>query len=185
MSVTLPTSHRAGDTLSGTFDLSDYPANDGWVLTFTLSRAAGKITATCGASGATHVLAVTAATTAAWAADSYAWTAHAFKSPARYTVASGLIQILPDLAGAAGGVDTRSSARQALAAAEAALVTYGARAYLQEIQIGDRRQRFTSPGDFLAFVDRLRHQVAAEDRADRLAQGQNPRNKLLVRFTGG
>lgn len=184
MTVALPTTFRAGDTLAGTFDLDDYPAGSSWVLTFTLSSAAHKYTAACSASGDTHVLSVAAATTATWAAGTYAWTAHAAKAGQRSTVASGSIQLLPDLAGAVAGVDSRSPARQALDAAEAALATYGGRAYLQEIAIGERRQKFATPGDFLAFVDRLRAQVAAETRAERVAQGLAPRNKLLVRFTG-
>jgi hypothetical protein len=184
MTPTLPTTLRAGDTLSETFDVPEYSAADSWGLTFTLSSAANKYTATCSASGAQHVLAVTAATTAAWVAAAYSWVAHVSKAGARHTVASGAIQVLPDLAGAGGGVDSRSPARQALDAAEAALATYGARAYLQGIDIGERSQKFHSPGEFLKFIDSLRAQVAAEDRADRLAQGLAPKNKLLVRFTG-
>lgn len=182
MTLQLPATLRAGDTLADTFSLSDYSAADGWVLTFTLSNAAGKKTAACTASGADHALAVTAATTSAWAAGAYTWVAHVAKAAERYTVADGQIQVLPDLAGAVAGTDSRSYYRQALDAAEAALVTYGAKAYQQELSIGDRRQRFHAPGEFLAFVNKLRAQVKAEEAADRLAQGLAPRNKLLVRF---
>lgn len=181
---TLPATHRAGDTLADTFSMAEYPASAGWVLTFTLSRAAGKITITCSASGDLHVLSVAASTTAGWAAANYTWVAHMALSGVRATVANGSTQVLADLAGASGGVDSRTAARQALEAAEAALVTYGSRAYLQEITVGDRRQKFNTPGDFLAFVDSLRAQVKAEERAERLAQGLAPRNRLLVRFTG-
>ncbi len=184
MTITLPTTHRAGDTLTGRFELSDYPASASWVLTFTLSKASTKLTATCSASGDAHALSVAASTTAGWAVGDYAWVAHVAKAGERYTLATGSIQILPDLAGAVSGTDTRSTARQALDAAESALVTFGGKAYLQESSIGDRRQKFATPGDFLAFVDRLRQQVKAEERAERLAQGLAPRNRLLVRFTG-
>jgi hypothetical protein len=184
MTPSLPTTLRAGDTLAGTFDVPEYSAADSWVLTFTLSNSARKYTAACTASGAQHVLAVVAATTAAWVAGAYTWVAHVAKAAERYTVASGDIRLLPDLAAAVGGVDSRSPARQALDAAEAALATYGAQAYLQRIAIGDRARQFHTPGEFLSFISALRAQVRSEENADRLSQGLSSRNKLRVRFTG-
>lgn len=176
----LPAAVRAGDTLADTFELDEYPATT-WSLVFTLINASAKYTATCTASGASHALAVPASTTASWAPGAYSWTAHVASGANRYTVASGSIQVQPNLA-AASTYDTRSAARKALDAAEAALATYGAKAYLQSIEYGERRQQFASPGDFLAFVSRLRAMVRTEDNAARLAQGLAPRNRLLVRF---
>lgn len=183
MSASLPSSLRAGDTLSGTFDLSDYPASASWVLSFTLINASAKQTITCTASGDLHVLSVPAATTAGWAAGLYTYTAHVTKSPLRYTVGSGQIQVLPDLS-AATTYDGRTPARRALEAAEAALATYGSKAYTTKIAIGDREQTFASPGDFLAFMSRLRQQVRAEEDAERAAAGLGKRNRIMVRFNG-
>lgn len=179
---TLPATHRAGDTLSSTWSLSDYPATAGWALRLTLISAAQRYQASASASGADHVFTVAAATTAVWVPGAYYWTVDATKTTERYTVARGGIDVLPDLA-AASTYDTRTPARKALEAAEAALATYGAQAYLQQIQFGDRRQQFQTPGDFLSFISRLRAQVRAEEQAERIAQGLQPRNRLLVRFT--
>lgn len=177
----LPTSHRAGDTLSATWSLPDYPATAGWVARLTLINSAARYQATAGAAGADHVLTVTAATTAAWLPGAYTAVLDCTLGAQRVSVATGPLQVLPDLA-AAATYDTRSPARRALEAAESALATHGARAYLQSIQMGERQQSFRDPGEFLAFIDRLRAQVRVEDDAERMRQGLRPRNRLLVRF---
>lgn len=177
----LPTTLRAGDTLADLFDLSDYPAPT-WVLHFALTSATTKYTADCSANGSSHQLAVTSATTAGWAAGTYTWVSYVTTGSTRTTLSSGTVQILPDLV-AAANYDGRSAARKALDAAEAALADYGSKAYLQEFQIGDRRQKFQTPGDFIAWVDKLRAMVRAEEASARLARGLAPKNKLLVRFT--
>ncbi|MBN8494733.1 MAG: hypothetical protein J0M00_25230 [Burkholderiales bacterium] len=184
--MTTPTTLRAGDTYSALIPLSDYPATSGWVLKarFTPRATGTAIDITGTAEGADHRLTVAAATTANWPAGAYSAAQWVEKGAEIHTVATGQLTILPNLRTAPAGTDTRSPARQALDAAEAALVAYGAKAYLQQHAIGDRLHRFHTPGEFLAFVSKLRAQVRAEERAERVAQGLSPRNRLLVRFTG-
>lgn len=183
--MTTPTTLRAGDTYSELVSRPDYPATAGWVLKgrFTPRSAGTAIDITGTAEGADHRLAATAATTAAWAAGAYTAAQWVERAAEIHTVATSQFTILPNLRTAAAGTDTRSPARQALDAAEAALAAYGAQAYLQMTAIGDRQKRFHTPGEFLAFVSKLRAQVRAEENADRLAQGLAPRHKLRVRFT--
>lgn len=181
--TTEPASIIAGDTLAWRREdlTASYPAGAGWALTYRLVNAAGKIDIAAAASGDAFAIAVAAATTAGYAAGGYTWVATVTKAAERYTIGSGQITVRPNLA-ALNTADTRSSARKALDACNAALEAYGAKAYLQEVQIGERRQRFGTPSDFLAFRSRLQAEVAREDNAARLAQGLAPRNKLLVRF---
>ena len=179
---TIPATLRAGDTFTATWSLADYPATAGWVARLTLINSAQHYPVTASASGADHALTAAASDTAAWAPGSYSWSIDVTKAAERHTVATGRTEVLPDLADATT-YDTRSAARKALEAAEGALATYGAQAYLKVQQFGDRRQEFATPGEFLAFVDKLRAQVRAEDNAERLRQGLRPRNRLLVRFT--
>lgn len=176
-----PAALQAGDTLRWQRDLPDYPANQGWVLSYRLVNAAGKIDLITTAVGALHEVNVPASISAMFASGDYTWVATVTKGAERYTIGQGQTRVLPDLA-AAASADTRSPARRALDDINAALATYGAKAYLQEIQIGDRRQKFHTPADFLAFRSRLTAEVAREDAALRVAQGLSPRNKLLVRF---
>ena len=181
--TTEPATLRAGDTLAWRREdlTADYPASAGWVLAYKLVNAAGNIAITASASGDAFAVSVAAATSATYAAGVYAWVATVTLASARYTVDSGTITVLANLA-AATTSDQRSPARKALDAVNLALESYGAKAYLQELQIGDRQQKFGTPGDFLAFRSRLAAEVAAEESALAVANGQSARNKLLVRF---
>lgn len=177
-----PQSAVAGDTLTWTTSLSSYPANAGWVLTWRLVPQTGTPrTITCTASGPDHVALASAATTGTWSPGRYAIVGTVAKGAERYTVEQGAIQIQLDLA-AASATDTRSSARKALEAADAALETYGAKAYLQTLAVGDRSKTFRSPAEFLAWRSRLQAEVAREDNATRQAAGGANRNRLYVRF---
>ncbi|MFN4115226.1 MAG: hypothetical protein ACK4F7_01840, partial [Inhella sp.] len=113
-------------------------------------------------------------------AGRYSWAIAVQLGAVRHTLATGQITILPNLAGAVGGLDTRGPARKALDAVNAALADYGAKAYLQEIQLGDRRQRFASASDFMAFRSRLVRECEQEEAANGLRQRTS--NRLLVRF---
>jgi len=179
--TTEPQSLRAGDTVAWTKSLSDYPASDSWVLTYTLINASTKITITASASGADHLVSVSAATSAGWTPGVYSWMGRVAKSGESYTVASGTLEILRNLA-AATTYDDRSSAKKALDAVNAALESYGSKAYLQEFEINGRRQRFVSPADFMSFRSRLVAEVAREENAERIRLGLAPRNQLAVRF---
>lgn len=181
MPPTIPATLRAGDTLTALWSLADYPASAGWVARLTLINATARYQASAAASGDDHALTVAAGTTADWTPGAYSWTIDATLAAVRATVASGSTQILPDLS-AATTYDTRSAYRKALEAAELALSTHGARAYLSSIELEGRKQAFTSPGDFIAFVSRLRAEVAREDAAERMRQGLATGRRLLVRF---
>lgn len=176
-----PTRVTAGDTVSWTKSLAEYPASDGWVLSYTLINAAQKYTFSASASGADHAVSVAAATTASWVAASYTWQATVTKGAERYTVGTGRMVVAPDVA-AATTLDTRSSARKALEAVDAMLEQYGSKAYLHSFEINGRRQQFHSPSDFMRFRSRLQADVAREDNAARIRAGLAPKNQIAVRF---
>lgn len=176
-----PSRVTAGDTVTFTKSLADYPASDSWVLSYTLINASNKYSFTAAASGADHLVTVAAATTAAWVAGTYTCLAVATKATERHTVGQGSIVIAPNLA-AASTYDTRTSAKKALEAVNTLLETYGAKAYLQGYEINGRKQTFASPGDFLVFRSKLMAEVAREDNAARIAAGLSPRNQISVRF---
>lgn len=183
--ATEPVEVTAGDTVQWTRSLADYPANEGWTLTYTLINATTKISITASASGEDHAVSVAAATTATWAAGTYAWQAYVtYGGAERHTVGTGTIVIRPNLAGATT-LDNRSAARKALDAMDAALEAHGARAHLEAFTIGDRQQKFRSMADFIAARSRLQAEVAREENLQRLRAGLSPRNQLLVRFGAG
>ena len=71
--TTEPATLRAGDTADWLLSLPDYPAGAGWSVEYTLINAAGKITIASAAEGNAHRIHVAPATTADWAAGTYAW----------------------------------------------------------------------------------------------------------------
>ena len=118
-----PEAFRAGDTVEWTKSFSDYPANDGWVLTYAL-RGKTIINITATASGADHSVNLTAAQTASYNPGDYRWESYLTKSSLskRHTVADGLITILVNLAGISTGFyDGRSHVKKVLDSIEAVI----------------------------------------------------------------
>lgn len=177
-----PASVVAGDSITWQRSLPDYPAIEGWVLSYRLINAAGKIDIAAGSLGADHLVDVDAATSAAWVAGTYTWQAAVTKGAQRVTVGNGTVVVKPDLAAQAAGFDTRSSAKKTLDLLDAAMAAHGSQAWTQEYEIAGRRMKYRSPGEFLAFRDKVKAEVAREDAADRIAQGLAPRTKVYVRF---
>jgi len=179
-----PASVTAGDTLVWIKSLVDYAASAGWTLKYRLINTTAKIDIIAAAAGADHSVTVTAATSAAYVAGWYDWQAFVEKGAERYTIGSGRMQILPNLAGvAAAGFDDRSQARKVLellmAAYESAVTS---RAFVQEYQISGRQMKFSNKADWLLEINFWQAQVAQEERAARINAGLGAGNKLLVRF---
>lgn len=179
-----PASVTAGDTLVWTKSLTDYAASAGWTLKYRLINATSKIDIVAAASGADHAITVLASVSAAYVAGWYDWRAFVEKATERYTVGSGRMQILPNLAGvAAAGFDDRSQPRRILellmSAYESAATS---RAFVQEYQISGRQMKFNNKADWILEINFWKSQVAQEERANRINAGLGAGNKLLVRF---
>ena len=178
---TEPSSFRAGDLLAWTKALSDYPANAGWALVYTLINATAKITITASASGAEFSVSVPAATTAAYTAGDYQWMARVTKATEIYTVGQGTVTILPNLA-TATTFDVRSHAKTMLDAIEAAYEGKASSTQL-EMEINGRRIRNFSPEEMIRWRSFYKAEVAKEAQAETFARtGINPR-RMGVRFT--
>lgn len=131
MSVTIPTTEpqqlQAGDSISWKISLADYPASVGWYLKYRLLASSGKIDIQSVADGDGHLVAITAATSAAWTAGTYTMQRMVTNGTDRYTLDTRTIQILPDLSAATAATDTRTQARRALDAINAVLEGRAAR----------------------------------------------------------
>lgn len=179
--TTEPTKVQSGDTVVWQRSLADYPASAGWVLAYRLINSAGKIDLTATSSGDTFTVTAAALDTAAWTAGEYDWVAFVTKAAERYTVGQGRITVLANWAAAAAGVDTRTVARKMLDALEAVLQGRMAKADL-EYQIGNRRMKSMSHEELLKARDKLKREVAGEERAARIAAGLGGRSRVLTRF---
>lgn len=173
-----PTTLTAGDTVKWTRSLADYSAADSWVLKYRLINAAETIDITATASGADHLVSVAASTTDAWVAGDYTWQAYVEKAGERYTVGTGTLKIKPDLAAAAAGVDTRTTAAKMVADLEAASLDYATNGQggVQRYTIGGREMWFEQAADFTERLEYWRGRLAAELAKESIAQGRgNPR----------
>ena len=179
--TSVPATVRAGDTVDWTISAPDYPASAGWVMSWRLINAAGKIDIDSTAFGDNHAVSVAASTTAGWSAGVYDWVQKAIKGTERRTVAVGTTEVLPDLAAQSSGFDTRTTAKKLLAAVESALLSRASRTDL-EYEIAGRRLKSMSHGELLAARDKLQREVASEDKAARVAAGLPAGNRVLVRF---
>lgn len=178
-----PASVTAGDTVAWLKTIADYPADQGWVLSYVLINSTAKITITASAAGADHQVSVDAATSAAWPAGDYTYQAAAAKGLERYTVGNGLISVGKSYA-AQATLDTRSTARQMLDALEACYLAYlsDGQGHVAEYDVAGRRMKFRNAAEIWQQIEKLKREVAAEDRAARLAAGLPSRRRVLVRF---
>lgn len=178
--TTEPSTIRAGDLLSWSKALADYPANAGWSLTYTLINASNKITITATASGADHLVSVPAATTSSYTAGLYTWMARVTKALEIYTIDRGSMEVLPNLA-ALTTFDGRSHAKTMVEAIESAI--QGRASALQlRMQINGRSIEYLNPADLIKWLSFYRAEVAKEAQAETIRKtGHNPRN-IGVRF---
>lgn len=170
-----PQTIRAGDFVTWMKSLADYPADAGWSLAYTLINAAGKITINASASGADHLVAVAATATANYVAGSYIWMARVTKGSESYTIGTGTIDILPNLA-ALTTFDGRSHAKVMVEAIEAAI--QGRASALQlRMSINNRSIEFLSPSELIKWLSFYRAEVAKEGQLETIKRtGKNPRN---------
>jgi hypothetical protein len=173
-----------GDTLAFTRTLSDYPASAGWVLHHRLvprGDVGSAVTFASTASGDSHAIAVTAATTAAWQPGIYSWASWVTNGTASYTLDTGSTQLLTNPRTTTAPLDLRSPARVALDNVRAVLQGK-ASTDVFSYTIGGRSLQRYSMADLIALESRLVSQVRAEDRGAALAAGRPDPRKLQVRL---
>lgn len=184
MSTTIPygepDSIRAGDTLEWKRSLADYPATT-WTLVYSLVNSGAKITITASASGTDHLIDESAATTAAYTAGWYDWTAHVTDGTDRYTVDHGRIEVQPDLS-AATIYDNRSHARIMLDAIES-LLEGKTTADAQSSTHNGRSLTSYTWAELRLLRDLYRAEANAEDQAERLRNGSRTGRFVQVRLS--
>lgn len=180
--TTEPQSVTAGDSVVFTKTVCDYPASDGWTLTYFFKTPDGSqkfnFTATTAANGTDY--AVTVNNTAAWQPGEYIGQAKvAGVGGQTFTVWSGILRVYPSVA---ANADTRSHARKCLDNIEAVLEKKATHEVLNSEVNGVKLERI--PFDqLIALRDRYRMEVRNEEAALRIKQGLGSGRKILTRFT--
>lgn len=170
----------AGDTWAWERDLSEYPAPT-WSAAWYFEKADAAFSITGGVSGAKHTAAMTAADSVQRKAGKYRWRLLLTSGATRNTVEEGWTEVLIDPA-AAGFVDHRTHARRVLDAIEA-VIEQRATHDQASMAIAGRSLSRTPIDELLRLRDRYRAEARAEEQAEKLSSGLNPRNRLLTRFT--
>lgn len=177
-----PDTITAGDLITWKISHGDYPAGDGWALSYALTSATALISITSSASGDDHLVSVAAATSAAWVAGTYAIQGYVTDGSARHLVYKGDIKILPDLAAASGGLDNRSHAKQMLDLVEATLVALAAGTMRSTSILGTTYTR-KDEGALVDLRNRYRVEYQQEQNSERMARGKSNKNRILMKFS--
>lgn len=181
-----PASFRAGDSVTWTKSVEDYTAGSGYTLgyAFRNENYAIDFSGTTGADGSSFLVELAATQTSSYTAGEYDWVAHVTLSGARYTVDSGRIEILPDLA-AATAYDARSKTRIIYDDLIDKYKTLANNSGLQvqSYSVAGRGTTYTRPQDMLAAIKYWGNKVRAEEEAEAIANGKaNPR-RVGIRLT--
>jgi hypothetical protein len=156
-----------------------YPASQGWTLQ-ALLRGPASIDITGTPSGDSHILAASAAATAAWAPGAYAYTIRATLAGEVQAVETGVITIQPDTAKLAPGGEVRSHARITLDNIKA-VIEKRASQDQQRYSINNRELWRTPIADLLKLRAVYAAKVAQENNA---ARGRSIYGRSVgVRFT--
>lgn len=182
--ITEPLVVTAGDLVTWKRSLPDYPANDGWVLSYALTKSSVRITFSASASGADHLVSVTASTSAGWTAGAYLMQGYVTKAATseRYRVFEANIEILTNLAAASSGYDGRSHAKKCLDAIEAVLESRATKA-IQSWSGLEQSFSLIPTADLLTMRDKYRVEYQAEQAASNIARGLGNKRNVFVRFT--
>ena len=161
--------------------ISDYPASE-WTLTYYLRKDGATATSfSATADGDTHLVTVTAATTAGYAAGIYDIVGVVVKAAEKYVVYDGIFEVLTNPA-TAGAYDPRTHARRVLDLIEAALegrIPNGMESY----SIGGRSINKIPLNQLRELYEKYKQDVIMEEQAERLVNGRRSGKSIGVRFS--
>ena len=141
------------------------------------------ITAAQDGTGSRWLVTITADQSATIRSGEYTWQAKVSKAGEVYTVDSGHLRVLPNLAFEAGGFDGRSVARRTLERIERVMYGRGSRDDLsyQAPGTGMSLVKMT-PAQLLEWYNYWKAEVAREQAAEDLANGKASGRDILVQF---
>lgn len=165
IATTEPASIRAGDTALWTKALSDYSAADGYILTYYIVGPVNLSKAATTSGTTDFAVTLTATDTATLTPGDYAITGQVSLAGAVFTVYSARLTVLPNLASAAAGSETRSywrKLRDDIQAAYAVFITDPTQAYTI---MGERSVTLKTTAEFQRALAEAQGHVDAEDAA--------------------
>jgi hypothetical protein len=124
--TTEPKVFSAGDTISWTKALNDYPADDGWILSYAFrgEKGDGKLDVIATNESGTHTALISATDSALMRPGIWVWNSYATLGADRHTVGNGTTQVTPNLAATNFATDLRTSVKKAYDNAREAMETF-------------------------------------------------------------
>ena len=176
--LNIPSTLRAGDTISWTDSISDYPAISGWSLAYALRCfAKPPINITASTSGSDFLISVLPSDSKGWLPGTYSWFAYVYKgtSPTftdRKDVGGGQIEILPDLFQVGTQTDLRSHVKKMLDEVQAVLEVKASGGDISGYSIGGRSASKYSYTELRQMYDLYKTEYQRE--VDKENQGKSP-----------
>lgn len=175
-----PAFFRAGDSYQWVVTYADYPTSEGWGLSYCVVGTDRKSEFTASISGTTYSVVLTPSETGLFPLGKVKFLACVVLGLDRVTVFQRDTQVLPGYAVEKSGADTRTNAKKALDAMDAALVTMGSKAWTQSYTINNKAITFRNFKEFTDFRNVLKREVAAEENEVAILLGGKPKNKISV-----
>jgi hypothetical protein len=176
-----PESFSAGDTITWTESLSDYPASSGWTLKYRLSGPE-QIDIMSAADGDDHKVTLTKAATTDYGAGVYQWQSYVESATERHTIERGSLEILADLTQVetTAEYDGRSHVQKVFESLKATIEGRATKAQ-QSVLIAGREIEYLSPGELIRWYHHYENLVKQELNQERIRKGLGA-PKILTRF---
>lgn len=185
LKTTEPDSFIVGDTVKWKIYLPDYLPADGWVLSYALVMSGNQQAITAADNGdGTHLVTITAASSAGYKTGIYHWQAYVTKSGERYRVRDGSIETKPDFASLTNGYDARGHIEKVLEALKATIEGKASKDQ-SAYTIGNRSISRLSPEELIKWKKHYEQLYKQEVTASKIAKGEVPGNRVMVRFNNG
>lgn len=188
MTLNIPETIRAGDSLSWTEEIEGYPPSDGWTLAFQLrGKDLPPIQFDSTPENNKHKISLTPAETKIYKPGIYYWHCFVYKgSPPNYTekqsfTFNGQIEILPDFSTLGTQTDLRSTWRRILDGLLEAYENIAHRGY-SSYTIGGRSWSKENLGELSRAIEFAEAKVAEEEIQIKLSKGIPVSNTVKVRF---
>ena len=186
--LNIPSQIRAGDTISWIESISDYLATAGWALAFALrAKDLPPITINASTSGSDYAIIITAPTSKAYKPGTYSWQAYISKGTSpdfteKYSIATGRIEILPNLTIATSETELRSHAKKVLDAIESLLEGKALAGDASSYSIGGRSITKMMPEELIKWRSFYKTEYERELEAEAIAKGLDSPRRIGVRF---
>jgi hypothetical protein len=183
----VPLQIRAGDSITWTEspttdNLGNEISPPDWALNCYFNNGSSDLTVSATVRNGLWKFTISAVDSADLKVGYYYYMIRATKDDEAITLASGRVEILPNIAEATKGFDGRSQARKDLEAVQAAMRSIVSGGAVKSYTIGGRSLTKMDMTDLIMLESRLKSEVVREERAQKIANGLGDPDTLKVRF---